>query len=216
MSPSRRRAAWRGARLGIPRTRPWRLATAVRGLVSRRAGETPKKHPRCLTPGCRTFWPLCSYTSRPLRSLCSFVLKIRATIPHAHYPSGAMFGRRASRLAPYRHYTRNIRTRIIRTARCVAWHPAPLATPRRFGAVMPRHRPPGLPARAAPLATPRRFGAVMPRHRPPGLPARALPPLPTRMTRAARCLTATAPWGFPTARGGSPPRRGATSRYRSI
>ncbi len=27
-------------------------------------------------------------------------------ITHAHYPGGAMVGRRASRLAPYRHYTR--------------------------------------------------------------------------------------------------------------
>ena len=28
----------------------------------------------------------------------------------AYYAGGAMLGRRASRLAPYRHYTRNIRT----------------------------------------------------------------------------------------------------------
>ena len=32
---------------------------------------------------------------------------------HAHYPGGAMVGRRASRLAPYRHYTRHY-TREIR------------------------------------------------------------------------------------------------------
>ena len=65
-----------------------------------------------------------------LRSLCSFVLKhrarrhahgaLRTQYSHAwdarprgdaaHYAGGAMLGRRASRLAPYRHYTRNIRT----------------------------------------------------------------------------------------------------------
>ena len=33
----------------------------------------------------------------------------RFPITPAHYPCGAMVGRRASRLAPYRHYTRNIR-----------------------------------------------------------------------------------------------------------
>ena len=68
-----------------------------------------------------------------LRSLCSFVLKhrarrhahgaLRTQYSHAwdarprgdaaHYAGGAMLGRRASRLAPYRHYTRNIRTRAL-------------------------------------------------------------------------------------------------------
>ena len=43
---------------------------------------------------------------------------LRTQYSHAHYPSGAMVGRRASRLAPYRHYARDIRhhyTRNIRT-----------------------------------------------------------------------------------------------------
>ena len=46
-----------------PAHRPWRFAT-----------------PRWLTSACRTFRPLCSYTSRPLRSLCSFVLIVRTIL----------------------------------------------------------------------------------------------------------------------------------------
>ncbi len=62
------------------------------------------------------------------RALRHYTRKIRTHYPHtarapwscpspprsitpAHYSGGAMLGRRASRLAPYRHYSRDIRTR---------------------------------------------------------------------------------------------------------
>ena len=63
-----------------------RAIGAVRGVVSRTLARTP-------TP-CAPCAP---------------------AMPHAHYPGGAMVGRRASRLAPYRYYTREIRT-PLRTA----------------------------------------------------------------------------------------------------
>ena len=69
----------------------------------------------------------------------------------AHYPGGAMVGRRDSRLAPYRHYPRLLHRQNLH-AKC----PWGLATP--SGAMRGRYRPWGFPT----------------------LPASALPPLPTQ------------------------------------
>ena len=87
---------------------------------------TPAYYPRALPCGAMG-------TSRPTAITPAIThRKIRTrgahAIIHAHHPGGAMVGRRASRLAPYRHYARIF---------------AP-----------PRHRPPGLPApwRRAPTA----------------------------------------------------------------
>ena len=54
---------------------------------------------------------LCAPIHPAQKLLCPFVLKIRTrkirtTTGRAHYPGGAMVGGQASRLAPYRHYTR--------------------------------------------------------------------------------------------------------------
>ena len=64
----------------------------------------------------------------------------------AHYPGGAMSaatargGSSPSRLAPYRHYTRKIRTRITPVSRCRAHHSCGLAVGRDVPIAPPRHR----------------------------------------------------------------------------
>ena len=121
----------------------------------------------------------------------------------AYYPGGAMVGGRASRLAPYRHYTRE-------------WHPAPSPAP---VCVSPRaacrapHSCPVAVGRDVPIAPPRHVarGGSPPRcvalhPAPPGatraLPGRRdgrQPGLPARH-RPRRLAT-------PTARCGPPPHR---------
>ena len=56
-----------------------------------------------------------------VRGLASCEIRTQNSL--AHYPGGAMFGRRASRLAPYRHYTRMVRTRITPVAPYRPWRP---------------------------------------------------------------------------------------------
>ena len=68
---------------------------------------------------------------------CRGTEPLRPAITPAHYPGGAMVGRRASRLAPYRHYARAIRS----PSRSLAAHPPPIARGGSLPAVA--HRPPG-------------------------------------------------------------------------
>ena len=83
-----------------------------------------------------------------VRGLASCVIAVSRC--RAHHPCGAMLGRRVSRLAPYRHYAREIRTH-----RPVAITPA-----------MPRRAP-----RAHPVAMPSRtLSRLPPQHR--ALPGR--------------------------------------------
>ena len=84
-------------------------------------GAIGTSRPTAITPHCRAPWsyPI-AIQSRCGRARCS--------------PVGAPDSRR-------RAFARG-----GSPPRCAAWHPAPLPHPRRFGAVMPRHRPPGLPA----------------------------------------------------------------------
>ena len=86
---------------------------------------------------------LCAPIHPAQKLLCPFVLKIRTTTGRAHYPGGEMVGVRASRLAPYRHYTRAYCPSGLPT--CLRWF---TACPRWFTtgcrgsplAVAARHR----------------------------------------------------------------------------
>ena len=73
----------------------------VRGLASRASLPGPVIARPCCALLPRTPPPR---TSPP----CHCPARHRTAITHAYYPGGAMVGRRASRLAPYRHYTREI------------------------------------------------------------------------------------------------------------
>ena len=55
-----------------------------------------------------------------VRGLASSEIRTQNSL--AHYPGGAMLGRRASRLAPYRHYARTL-TRAFRPWRLAAAPP---------------------------------------------------------------------------------------------
>ena len=119
--------------------------------------------------------------------------RVLLAIFHAHYPGGAMFGRRASRLVPYRHYTRAV---------CAA------ITHAHYTACAPRGRAPWCGpvavGRDVPIAPPR-LGAVR------GLASRSRTPLPLpshnscpakfarALPDAARCLAAGPPGSRPTA-----------------
>ena len=59
--------------------------------------------------------PACRAPPAPSRPVSA-----RAPLSHAHYPGGAMVGRRASRLAPYRHYTRMAVCAVVRCRASIA------------------------------------------------------------------------------------------------
>ena len=95
-------------------------------------------------------------------------------------------GRRDRDIAPYRHYSREFRIRIIRTMRCAAWNPALHAC-----APLSRATP---PPRALPPLHPRMASRAIAR-----APLRAPPPRPVAVSPAAprcgraQCLAAGPP-----------------------
>ena len=142
MSPSRRRATWRGARLGIPRSGSRRRAVA--------RGGSP---PRC------TAWQVAhaeSFACRgSVRGTCAARPRNRHDgdiEPYRHYtrsippplPRSTLVSRHASRLAPPRCIARG-----GSPPQCVAWHPALHARPVvRTASRAPRNRFPPAPLRA--------------------------------------------------------------------
>ena len=111
------RVPWCGLACPMVRSRgvssriPWCGPVAV----GRDVPIAPPRHRRgawLCTPRPAPAHPLAPSPTRPL-----------SPFPPRHH-THILPGRRDGDIAPYRHYTRDFRMRIIRTMRCAAWNPA--------------------------------------------------------------------------------------------